>query len=178
MVHGLVRLDFLADRVLGGCEMSRWLFRPSPGRSFVCQINGPFDEARKTRLPAQCCGKPADQIWKCEQIAAPGHRCRVDDHTILHERMGNGYHCSTVEYRLRERGGLHGWVIGRMPGEPAEGSPQPRSEVSDHPFEGDGKYCRAWIDLPASGTSESGVLTMRAGCGYPRETHPDQARGD
>lgn len=90
---------------------NRWLFRrPSTGRLWVCQINGPFDEVRKTRLPAQCCGLPADQIYKCEQVAPPGHRCQVDDHTILHERMGNGYACSAVEIWLAERGGLGGWI--------------------------------------------------------------------
>lgn len=76
----------------------------------VCQINGPFDEKRGTRLPAQCCGLPADQIYKCEQIAPPGHRCKVNEHTILHERMGNGYSCGVVEVWLRERGGLSGWI--------------------------------------------------------------------
>ncbi len=89
--------------------MSRRLFRPSPGRQFVCQINGPWDEVRKTKLPAQCCGLPADQIYKCEQIAPPGHQCQVDDHTILHERMGNGYACSAVESWIKHRGGLAGW---------------------------------------------------------------------
>lgn len=92
---------------------NRWLYKgPAQGSPYVCQIRGPFDEVRKTRLPAQCCGLPADQIYKCEQIAPPGHRCQVDDHTILHERMGNGYSCSAVERWIRERGGLHGWCSG------------------------------------------------------------------
>jgi hypothetical protein len=88
---------------------NRWLYR-GPAVPFVCQINGPWDEVRKTRLPAQCCGKKADQIYRCEQIAPPGHRCQVNDHTILHERMGNGYACSAVEVWLKERGGLGGWI--------------------------------------------------------------------
>lgn len=79
----------------------------------VCQVAGPFDENRRTRLPAQCCGEPADQIYRCEQIAPPGHRHQVGDHTILHERMGNGYTCTTVEQQLRENGGLRGWISGR-----------------------------------------------------------------
>lgn len=79
----------------------------------ICQISGRWDERRRTRLPAQCCGLPADQIYKCEQISAPGHRCRVGDHTILHERMGNGYTCSAVEQWMAERGGLTGWISGR-----------------------------------------------------------------
>lgn len=82
--------------------MNRWLFRPTPGEQVICQING--------TLPTQCCGLPADQIYKCEQIAPPGdHRCQVDDHTILHERMGNGYTCSAVEQQIKEFGGLQGW---------------------------------------------------------------------
>lgn len=94
--------------------MNRWLFKaPSSGRLWVCQISGPWDEERLTRLPAQCCGLPADQIYKCEQIAPPGqHRCRVGDHTILHDRMGNGYACSAVEQWMAERGGLGGWCSG------------------------------------------------------------------
>lgn len=76
----------------------------------ICQINGPWDGARKTRLPSQCCGRKADQIYRCEQIAPPGHRCQVGDHTILHERMGNGYSCAAVERQLHERGGLRGWI--------------------------------------------------------------------
>ena len=93
---------------------NRWLYKgPAVGAPYVCQISGPWDEERSTRLPAQCCGLPADQIWKCEQIAPPGHRCQVDDHTILHERMGNGYSCGAVEQQIRERGGLYGWCSGQ-----------------------------------------------------------------
>lgn len=90
--------------------MNRWLYSPGRTGPIICQISGPFDEQRKTRLPAQCCGLPADQIYKCEQIASPGHRCQVNEHTILHERMGNGYGCSVVEMWRIERGGLSGWV--------------------------------------------------------------------
>ena len=68
----------------------------------ICQINA--------RLPAQCCSLPADQIWKCEQIAPPGHRCQVGEHTILHERMGNGWSCTAVEDQLHNGGGLTGWI--------------------------------------------------------------------
>jgi hypothetical protein len=169
--------------------MSRRLFRPDAG-AVICQIDGPWDGQRRTRLPAQCCGLPADQIYKCEQVAAPGHRCQVDDHTILHERMGNGRSCADVEYWLRERGGLYGWVTGLMPGEPPAGPPTGEfplgNEGMDHSFEGDGQYCQAWIDLGSRGDERIGVITMRAGCGYPRDTHPgpadhlpaDQGRGD
>lgn len=91
--------------------MSRRLARPS--WRIICQINGEFDEARGTRLPAQCCGMAADQIWKCEQIAPPGHPCQVGDHTILHERMGNGYPCSQVENRRLHGGGMSGLIRDR-----------------------------------------------------------------
>ncbi len=80
----------------------------------ICQISGPFDEERGTRLPAQCCGLPADQIYKCEQIAPPGHRHQVGEHTILHERMGNGWPCRVVEDWLTNRGGLRGWTEAQM----------------------------------------------------------------
>ncbi len=75
----------------------------------ICQINGPFDEVRGSFLPAQCCGEKADQIYLCEEIAPPGHRHRVGNHTILHERMGNGRPCADVEDWLRNWGGLAGW---------------------------------------------------------------------
>jgi hypothetical protein len=90
--------------------MNRWLYGPGVTGPIICQISGPFDEQRRTRLPAQCCGQPADQIYKCEQVAPPGHRCRVGEHTILHERMGNGWPCSAVEDQLVNRGGLSGWI--------------------------------------------------------------------
>ena len=70
----------------------------------ICQING--------TLPAQCCGEP-EQVYRCEQIAPPGHKHQVGEHTILHERMGNGYACSAVEQQLHERGGLRGWISGQ-----------------------------------------------------------------
>jgi len=71
------------------------------GHLFVCQV--------KFKLPAQCCGQPADQIFKCEVIAPEGHKCQVGEHTMLHERMGNGHHCSTVEQWIHLHGGLEGW---------------------------------------------------------------------
>jgi hypothetical protein len=81
------------------------------GKPVICQIAGTFDKVRETRLPAQCCGLKAGQIYRCERIAAPGHRCRVGDHTILHERMGNGYSCRYVERWSEKYGGLRGWVM-------------------------------------------------------------------
>lgn len=80
------------------------------GPPIICQINGRWNPDRDWWLSSQCCGLPADQIYRCEQIAPPGHRCQVGDHTILHERMGNGYPCSVVEDWLRNRGGLTGWL--------------------------------------------------------------------
>lgn len=70
----------------------------------ICQV--------RKNLPAQACGEPADQIYKCEQIAPPGHICAVGEHTILHERMGNGYSCTAVEEQITKRDGLIGWITG------------------------------------------------------------------
>jgi hypothetical protein len=50
--------------------------------------------------------------------------------------------------------------------------------MRDHAFEGEGPYCRAWIGPSYAGNAETGLVTMRVGCGYPRDTHPDQGRGD
>lgn len=58
----------------------------------------------------QCCGLRADQIYRCEVIDKPGHKCQVGEHTILHERMGNAYSCLAAEDWLRNRGGLGGWI--------------------------------------------------------------------
>ena len=82
-----------------------------PFEPVICQVNGPWRPGGG-HLPAQCCGLPADQVYRCEQIAPPGHRCRVGEHTILHDRMGNGRTCAEVERRLKNGGGLHGWLTG------------------------------------------------------------------
>lgn len=74
------------------------------GKPVICQIEGTWDEVRKTKLPAQCCGKPADQIWKCEVIGEH-ERCQVGEHTIIHERLGNGHSCEAIEYWV-DNGGL------------------------------------------------------------------------
>jgi len=77
-------------------------------RTHVCQV--------KAKLPAQCCGGHADQIFRCEAVAPPGHRHFVGEHTMLHERMGNGYTCAQVENWIEHRGGLAGWCkSGRTP---------------------------------------------------------------
>lgn len=73
------------------------------GKPVICQINGAWDEQRSTKLPAQCCGKKADQIWKCEVIG-PHERCEVGEHTIIHERLGNGHHCESIEWWVRNGG--------------------------------------------------------------------------
>lgn len=45
--------------------------------------------------------------------------------------------------------------------------------MRDHPFKGDGPYCRAWNSPQTSGGPETGVVTMRTGCGYPVDLHPE-----
>jgi hypothetical protein len=64
-------------------------------RPIICQI--------VRGLPLQCCGKPADQIYKCEEIG-PHERCKVGEHTIVHERRGNGYSCESVQDRIDKVG--------------------------------------------------------------------------
>lgn len=76
----------------------------NPASRIICQISGRYDDRRTTRLPAQCCGLPADQIYKCEVIAPPGHRCQVGQHTIEHERWGNGYSCAAIEHNITKEG--------------------------------------------------------------------------
>lgn len=66
-------------------------------KAIICQIRGD--------LPLQACGAPADQIYKCEQIG-PHDKHQVDDHTILHERVGNGYSCRGVQDLIDEHGGF------------------------------------------------------------------------
>lgn len=47
--------------------------------------------------------------------------------------------------------------------------------MRDHPFEGEGPYCRAWQGPTFSGSPEVGVISMRIRCGYPPDTHPEEA---
>lgn len=70
------------------------------GKLVICQI--------MARLPKQCCGEKADQIWLCEVIGPhPRSECRVGEHTMIHERLGNGHACSGIEYWV-DNGGLAG----------------------------------------------------------------------
>lgn len=60
--------------------------------TFQCQVNG--------SLSAQACGsRKADSIFCCE-IIGPHDRCRVGEHTIAHERAGNGYSCTSIQVNL------------------------------------------------------------------------------
>lgn len=141
----------------------------SAAEPIICQINGPWYPS-SGRLPAQCCGLPGDQIYRCEQLAPSGHRCRVGDHTILHERMGNGYTCDAVQQRLIHGGGLSGWITGTPPIEDC--GPMDRI-MRDHLFAGDGPYCEYWSS--SSRTYPAGDrLTFGSQCGWSRETHPTE----
>lgn len=46
--------------------------------------------------------------------------------------------------------------------------------MRDHEFEGGGQYCEHWSSPSTSGGPETGWVTMRARCGYGRDTHPEQ----
>lgn len=50
----------------------------------------------KGRSPQAACNGHADSVFKCEVIG-PHERHRVGEHTIWHERYGNGYSCDLVE---------------------------------------------------------------------------------
>lgn len=82
--------------LVGGPRMAPPAGGTGLGKPVICQINA--------RLPAQCCGKKADQIYKCEVIG-PHERCQVGEHTIIHERLGNGHSCSAIEHWV-DNGGL------------------------------------------------------------------------
>ncbi|MEU4399744.1 hypothetical protein [Micromonospora orduensis] len=45
--------------------------------------------------------------------------------------------------------------------------------MRDHLFVGDGPHCEGWLGPNTVGTPEVGVISMRVGCGYPRDLHPD-----
>lgn len=81
-------------------------------------------------------------------------------------------------YHVRETITLEDYpLMGSSPAERAEslarGERIRRQAMRDHAFVGDGPYCSAMIPQGISGSPETGVVTMTAGCGYPRETHPD-----
>lgn len=44
--------------------------------------------------------------------------------------------------------------------------------MRNHPFVGDGRHCESMGDESRSGSEQTGYITMRVGCGYPREAHP------
>ncbi len=96
--------------LIGGPRMVPPLSQRQDGRGkpVICQINGRWDEQRGTKLPAQCCGKKADQIYKCEVIG-PHEHCQVGEHTIIHERLGNGHPCSAIEFWV-DNGGLNALI--------------------------------------------------------------------
>lgn len=58
---------------------------------FQCQVSG----WPRRSLQAACDGQ-ADSIFKCEVIG-PHEEHKVGQHTIWHERYGNGATCSGVE---------------------------------------------------------------------------------
>lgn len=85
-------------------------------------------------------------------------------------------------WHLRERTDTGYPLMGSSPAERADSRVRQerarREAMRDHPFAGEGRYCRAWIGPMYAGNEETGLITMRIGCGYPRDTHPDQGRGD
>lgn len=45
--------------------------------------------------------------------------------------------------------------------------------MRDHPFVGEGPYCQARISFAPMGGPDTGTITGWAGCGYPRDAHPE-----
>jgi len=82
-------------------------------------------------------------------------------------------------YHVRETITLEDYpLMGSSPAERAETLERAerirRQSMRDHLFvQGEGPHCAAMLPVGSSGSPETGVVTMRAGCGYPRETHPD-----
>lgn len=104
---------------------------------------------------------------------APPTGLAIDREDNLERKEGEpeGYH-------VRETVTLESYpLMGSSPAERAEslarGEAIRRRAMRDHAFVGDGPYCSAMIPQGISGSPETGVVTMTAGCGYPRETHPD-----
>lgn len=52
-----------------------------------------------------------------------------------------------------------------------------RQAMRDHAFVGEGQYCEAMLPMGVSGSPETGIITMTAGCGYGRDTHPEVVTG-
>lgn len=52
----------------------------------------------RTSVQVTCTEREAR--WRCEVIG-PHDRHVVGAHTMVHESMGNGYHCSAIEMRLK-----------------------------------------------------------------------------
>lgn len=81
-------------------------------------------------------------------------------------------------YHRRETITLESYpLMGSSPAERAEslarGEEIRRRAMRDHAFVGEGPYCQAMIPQGVSGSPETGIVTMTAGCRYPRETHPE-----
>jgi hypothetical protein len=95
-----------------------------------------------------------------------------EDSLERHEGEPEGYH-------VRETITLESYpLMGSSPAERAaslaRGEEIRRQAMRDHVFRGDGPHCEAMIPMGSSGSPETGIVTMTSGCGYPRETHPDQ----
>lgn len=120
--------------------------------------------SHRYRRALSCPEKEA--VWRCEVIG-PHTRHRWSDHTIAHERYGNGHSCWTV--------GDPGEALGSMLDRLYPWSRVGKPWTPDHAFEGDGPHCTAWIEGKQGGGA-AGTITFRSGCGWPRSSHPDTDR--
>lgn len=84
-------------------------------------------------------------------------------------------------YHVRETITLERYpLMGSSPAERAESQERAdrirRNAMRDHVFVGEGTNCAAMLPVGLSGSPETGVMTMRDQCGYPRTAHPDQGK--
>lgn len=129
---------------------------------------------------AEVLGEPRDRSPRCAFALGNQGVHRLPDPIGPRDRLpavpGEPDGCHT-----RERTEDGYWLMGSSPAERADGEARmaeaKRQAMRDHPFEGDGPYCRAWNPIRTSGGDRTGILTLQSTCGYPRDTHPDQARG-
>jgi len=105
--------------------------------------------------------------WPVQQ---PGVHVDLEDNLERREGEPHGYH----RRRTTETGYP---LMGSSDAEREESHQRAiriqRQAMRDHVFVGDGQYCEAMLPTGVSGSPETGIIAMTAGCGYGRDTHPD-----
>lgn len=80
-------------------------------------------------------------------------------------------------YHVREKTESGYPLMGSSPAEREEARQRSerirRQAMRDHPFVGEGRYCEARISTGRTGSDEVGWVSGWVGCGYGRDTHPE-----